>query len=106
MKLTQEFESYPVARAWPVEITCSGELEIVFGGDGEWTVGEVRIAYYRQGEHVIDVVPPKARAQRIRNWAVTNPFISGAIDEKIGAELESVAILAAESRYDDARVAL
>lgn len=104
--ITHEFDNFPVARAWPVEITCSGEFDVTFDDDGEWVIGQVRICYYRLGEHVLDVVPRKARAQRIRNWAVNHAFVSAAIDEKIGAEIESRAVLAAESRWREAREAV
>ena len=106
MRFPFKFEDYPVARAWPAEITASGEFDIEVDADGEWGIGEVRVAYYRQGEHVLDVVPPKARAQRIRNWAITNAIIAGLIDEMVGETLENAPIHAAVARYDDARASL
>ena len=100
------FDDVLVVRAWPVFVTCSGEVDICFSGD-EWSIGAVTVNWYRYGDLVETVTYTDAhpRAERIRARILQDShrcaLISEAIDEAISDRLT----LSQEAAYDDARAA-
>lgn len=104
--LTHSFDDVAVARAWPVFVTCSGEVEIIFGND-EWSIGDVTVNWFRYGELVETVIYTDAhpRAERIRARILQDKHRCDLINEAIEEEGASRHVLAEESRYDMAREA-
>lgn len=107
--LTHPFEDLEIARAWPVSVTCSGEVEIHYATD-EWSIGDVTINWFRQGDLVETVTYPASdeehpRAERIRRLILNDSIRCAVIDEAINIEVASQRELAEEARYDARREA-
>lgn len=108
--ITHSFDDLEITRAWPVFVTCSGEIDVLFGDD-EWWIGDVTINWFRQGDLVETVTYPAhdaiddehPRAERIRHLILHDSILCAAIDEAIEIEIASRRVLAEEARYDDAR---
>lgn len=104
--LSHTFDELTVARAWPVFVTCSGEVEVHYSRN-EWWIGSVTLNCFRYGDHVetVTYIGSHPRAERIRALILNDAGRCRLIDEQIEGERSEERLQADEARYDMRREA-